>query len=335
MKQTVRLGRIAGIDIGANWSALVIALLLGYGLAATVLPAGAPNRSLGAYVITGIVVAVLFLAGLLGHELAHALVARRHGVGVKRITLWLLGGVSELEGEPPTPRAAFQIAGAGPLASLVIGAVAAAGVAIAEAAGASRLIVVSLGWLAVVNIILAIFNLLPGAPLDGGRVLQAIVWRIRGDRDQAQIAANRAGVVLGILLAAFGVVQVFLAGNLSGLWLVLLGWFLVTAANAETASVRMNRALEGRSVRDIMAADPVAGRDNQTIDSFVSDTAARHPHTSYPVVDDDGRLVGLVRLSDLTRVPESGGPPPPPRGGGGDPPPPPGVRSRPTPTPQA
>jgi len=297
---------VAGIDIGANWSALVIALLLGYGLAFAVLPAGAPNQSRGAYIGVAIVVALLFLAFLLAHELAHALVARRHGVGVKRITLWLLGGVSELESESPTARAELQIAAAGPLASLVLGGIAAAATVAAGAAGASRLIVVALAWLAGVNIILGVFNLLPGAPLDGGRVVRAIVWRITGDRDRAQIAADRAGVALGVVLGALGVLEIVLLRNLGGLWLVLLGWFLISAAHAETAGVRLNRALGGRSVRDIMATQPVVGLDSQSIDAFIADTASRHPHGSYPVVDGEGRLVGVVHLDDLARIPQEG-----------------------------
>lgn len=306
MKQSVRLGRVAGIEIGANWSALVIAVLLGYGLTSTVLPAGAPGQGLVAYLLVAAVVSVLFLLGLLGHELAHALVARRQGVNARRITLWLLGGVSELDDDPPTPRAELLIAAAGPAASLVFGGLAVAGGVLAEVVGASQLIVVALSWLAVVNIFLAIFNLLPGAPLDGGRIVRAVVWRLRGDRDRAQIVANRGGVVLGIVLAGLGVAQALLLGNLSGLWLVLLGWFLVVAANAETAGVRLRRALDGRSVRDIMTTPPAYGVDNQTIDAFLASTAAQHPHTSYPVVDHDGRLVGLVRLSDLARIPPSG-----------------------------
>jgi Zn-dependent protease/CBS domain-containing protein len=306
MRQSLRLGRVAGIEIGAHWSVLVIAVLLGYGLATAVLPAGAPRHGLGAYLLVAIVVSALFLAGLLGHELAHALVAQRRGVGVHRITLWLLGGVSELDDDPPTPRAELLIAAAGPAASLVFGGLAAAAAIAAGGLGVSQLIVVALTWLAVVNLFLAVFNLLPGAPLDGGRIVRAVVWRLRGDRDQAQIAADHAGVALGILLASLGVLQVLVQANLSGVWLILLGWFLVGAANAETAGVRMNRALGGRSVRDIMAPDPVYGVDSQSVEAFVAGTAARRPHATYPVVDIEGRLVGLVRLTDIARIPASG-----------------------------
>src|SRR5690606_35761152 len=182
----------------------------------------------------------------LGHELAHALTARRYGVEARRITLWLLGGVSELDTDAPTPRAEFLIAAAGPAASLVFGGVAAVGTLLAGFAGASPLIVVALTWLAGVNVLLAVFNLLPGAPLDGGRIVRAVMWRLRGDKDRAQIAANRAGVVVGILLAALGGLQILFLNNFGGLWLALIGWFLISAARAETTGVRLRRALDGR-----------------------------------------------------------------------------------------
>jgi Zn-dependent protease/CBS domain-containing protein len=306
VRQSIHLGRVSGIDIGAHWSVLFIAALLGYGLTTAVLPTGAPGRPLVAYILVAIVVAALFLAALLAHELAHALVARRHGVGVRGITLWLLGGVSELDGDPPTPRAAFLIAASGPATSLVIGGVAAGLAALletaAQATGAVQLLIVALAWLAGVNLLLGVFNLLPGAPLDGGRIVHAVVWKLRGDSDRAQIAADHAGVVLGVLIIAVGLFQTIFARNLSGLWLVLLGWFLTTAANAETASVRMNRALDRRRVRDIMATAPVAGHLDERVDTFIAETVLPHPHDSYPVLDDAGRPVGIVYLSDIARI---------------------------------
>jgi Zn-dependent protease/CBS domain-containing protein len=303
MRQSMRVGRVAGIDIGVHWSVLVIAALLAYGLATAVLPAGAPHQTTMAYTVYAMVVAVLFLVGLLAHELAHALVARHYRIRVRRITLWLLGGVSELDSDPPSPRAELLVAAAGPLTSLALGAVAWAATALADAAGAGRLVLVSLAWLAGVNIVLGLFNLLPGAPLDGGRVLRALVWRVRGDRDRAQLTADHAGVALGMILAGLGLFEVLTAANLSGLWLVLLGWFLISASNAETAGTRLHRALDSRTVRDIMAVDPVCGYDYQTIDAFVSGIAVHHPHRSYPVVDLDGRLVGMARLAQLGLIP--------------------------------
>jgi Zn-dependent protease/CBS domain-containing protein len=303
MRQSFRLGRVGGITIGVHWSVLVITALLAFGLATSVLPTAAPGWSGETYTLAALIVTVAFFACLLAHELAHALLARRFGLAVPRITLWLLGGVSELEDEPRTPGTAFLIAAAGPVTSLVLGGLAAAGGMIADALRAPTMVVTCLAWLAGINLILGLFNLLPGAPLDGGRVLHAILWRIRKDRVEAQVAADRAGVVVGFLVAGLGLVELLFVGNLSGLWLVLVAWFLISAANAETAQVRIRAALEGHVVADLMAAEPVAGYDGQTIDVFVAKVAAASRHRVFPVIDLDRRVVGIVHLADLVQVP--------------------------------
>jgi Zn-dependent protease len=290
---------LAGIDLGVHWSVVVIAALLAFGLADGVLPATARGYTTASYVAAGLVLAAAFLICLLAHELAHALLARHYGIGVPRITLWLLGGVSELDGEPPTPGAELVIAAAGPVTSLVIGGAAAVA---AAATGAVGLVGVCLVWLAGVNLILGLFNLLPGAPLDGGRVLHAALWRLRGDRMRAQMAADRAGVVVGLILAAIGLVEILFAANLSGLWLILLAWFLISAANADRVDVGVHSALRGLYVRDIMAPDPVCGYDGQTIDRFVETVAAIARQRAFPVTDLDRVVVGVVHLADLRRV---------------------------------
>jgi Zn-dependent protease len=303
MKQSLRLGRIGGIAIGVHWSVIVITALLAFGLATRVLPAAAPGWSGEAYALAALAVTGAFFACLLAHELAHALLARRFGVAVPRITLWLLGGVSELEEEPRTPGAAFVIAAAGPVTSLALGAAFTAAVLGADALGASTIVATSLAWLAGINLILGVFNLLPGAPLDGGRVLHAILWRIRKNRVAAQVAADRAGVVVGLLLAGLGLVDLLFLGDLSGLWLVLLAWFLISAANAETAQVRIRAALDGHVVADLMAGEPVAGYNGQTVDMFVAKVAASTRHRVFPVIDLDRRVVGIVHLADLVELP--------------------------------
>jgi len=303
MRQSVHLGRIAGINIGAHWTVLFIGALLGYELGAVILPRAAPGHSVVGYGLVAVVVAVLFLAALLAHELAHSLVAHHYRVGVKRITLWLLGGVSELDGETPTPRAEFLVAAAGPLTSLGVGVVAGGGAVLAELAGASRLLVVGLAWLAWVNVILCVFNLLPGAPLDGGRVLRAILWKLRGDRFASQVAADRAGVGLGVALGAVGLVRIIAWRDTTGLWFILLGWFLIATARAEVAVSRMRQSLGSRRVRDIMTTQPVYGVDGQNVESFVVEQAAGRPHRAYPVVDLAGRPVAMVRLSRLLHTP--------------------------------
>lgn len=303
MRQTVRLGRVAGIPVGIHWSVLVIMLLLAQVLAVSVLPAGAPGLSAVVYWAAALVVTALFLLALLAHEMSHALVARRYGVRVRRITLWLLGGVAELDGEAPHARGDLLIALAGPVTSMVCAVGFGVAAAAADAAGGSALAVAALAWLAVVNGVLAVFNLLPGAPLDGGRVLRAALWWIRGDRVAAQRAASFTGVLLGWVLVFAGVSQLLLAGDLSGLWLVLVGWFLTAAARAEDADARLKGALAGVCVGEVMSSPPVYGVASQTIDNFITAVVRHHPYRAFPVLDLDGRLTGIVSLAQLGRVP--------------------------------
>src|SRR5437870_2464722 len=193
MRQTIRLGRVAGVQIGLNGGALVIVVLLAAGLAFGRLPVVDPDRPLLVYLLAGLAAAILFLASILAHELAHATVARANGVQVDAITLWLLGGVAELRGEPRSPRAEFAIAVVGPLMSGLVGLLFGALDFGLAAVGAPRVEVSVAGYLAITNLALAVFNLIPAAPLDGGRVLRAAVWRWTGDRVRASIVASRAG----------------------------------------------------------------------------------------------------------------------------------------------
>ncbi|GAA0815659.1 site-2 protease family protein [Spirilliplanes yamanashiensis] len=303
MRQTIRFGRVAGIPIGVHWSVFVILVLLTEGLAAGVLPDGAPGHGAVAYWVTAAFVAAAFLAALLGHELAHSLAARHYRVGVRQITLWLLGGVSELDGDPPHPRAALVIAGAGPAASLVAAGVFAAGATLAAATGVPALARVALAWLALVNLVLAAFNLLPGAPLDGGRVLAAVVWWIRGDRAQALRAAGTAGTVVGGVLVAAGFAVVLVARNLAGLWWILLGWFLIGAARTETAQAALAGPLARTTVGQAMGSPAVCGYTSQSVSAFVVGVVRHQPHRAYPVLDLDGRVAGTVTVSALLRVP--------------------------------
>jgi CBS domain-containing protein len=160
-----------------------------------------------------------------------------------------------------------------------------------------------LGWLALVNVVLGVFNLLPGAPLDGGRVLRALLWRWRGDREQATMLAAQAGHSLGVLLVLAGLAEVVFLRTWNGLWLALVGWFLLSAANAETAASRYRRLLGRIPVRAVMHPDPACGHPDQSVDDFIATVAARRPHRAFPLRDDAGRPAGLVRLADLGRVP--------------------------------
>ncbi len=210
------------------------------------------------------------------------MVARRNGVDVESIVLWLLGGAAQLRSEPTTPRADFRIAVVGPLTSLVLAVGFGAVGMIASLLGAEGLPIGVLAYLAGTNLLLAIFNLLPAAPLDGGRVLRAALWRWRGDREQASVAAARAGQVFGFVLIGLGLLQVLAAGGIGGLWLALIGWFLVNAATAEEQQARLSSRLSGVRVGDVMSGPPVVADGSLTLDEFIDRLAMTHRFSSYP-----------------------------------------------------
>lgn len=302
MRQSIRLGTIRGIPVGAHWSVLMVLVLLVDSLAVGVLPALAGGHPAADYWLTASWMAATFLLGLVVHELAHAVTAQHYGIRVQSVTLWALGGVSTLDDRPRRPRAELMTAIAGPAASIGFAAMCALAAVPARFAGAG-LTRTAFVWLAVANLGLAIFNLLPGAPLDGGRILVAVLWSIRGDRDAARRTAARAGSILGLLLAGLGVVLVFGYASYAGLWLVLLGWYLSWTARGELAMAEVTEQLSGVRVVDAMSTPAVCGYSGHAITEFVVHTARLCPHRAYPVTDIDGRFAGVVTVARLAAVP--------------------------------
>ncbi len=303
MRETLRLGRIAGIPVGMHWSLLVVFWLITLGLAAGRFPQRFPGYVGGWYWTAAVAAALLFYASLLAHETGHALVARSHGMKVEGITLWLFGGVAKLRSEAVTPQAELQIAGVGPLISIGAAAVFALGAVLTNFIGAPELLVGSLAWLAVINAILAAFNLAPAAPLDGGRILRAWLWARHGDRVRAAVTASRAGRVLGFALTGLGLVDFAAGAGFGGLWFVFLGWFLLSAARAEESQVLLREALQGLTVRDVMTPDPSVVPDWLTVEAFIEEHVFRNRFSAFPVVDIDDDLVGLVTLARVKSVP--------------------------------
>jgi Zn-dependent protease len=254
-------------------------------------------------VVAAIVTAVAYMASLLAHELAHSLVARRNGVQVEGITLWLLGGVSRLQGEFPTPGAELRVAGVGPLTSLVLGGVFTLVAWLLHSSGAGGVAVAALAWLGGINILLAVFNVIPAAPLDGGRLLQAVVWAITKDKLKAAMWAARAGQVLGWALIVVGGYLVLALRDYSWLWFVILGWFLTSAATAENQQAVVQSRLRTVAVREIMTANPVTVPASATVTRFLHDLLPWLRHSAFPVVDDDGHTVGLVTVRRVNAVP--------------------------------
>lgn len=303
MEESFRLGRVAGIPVGINWSVLLIAWLLSWSLASHRFPTSYPGYGTGAYWAAGVIAAVVFLASLLAHELGHAFVARRHGVRVEGITLWLFGNVARLGGEAATPGAELRIAAVGPGVSVGLAGLFGATALALDAFGASALVVGSAVWLATINGILAVFNMVPAAPLDGGRVLRAYLWRRSGNRLQATVAAANAGRFFGFVLIGLGVVEFAAGAGLGGLWFVFLGWFLLNAAKAEQAQALMRDALAGVRVRDVMTPDPTIAADHFSVGEFLEAYVMRYRWSAFPLSGPDGSITGLVTLTHLKAVP--------------------------------
>jgi len=296
---TIRLGRLFGIDIGFNWSLVFIFVLIAWTLATGVLPQDVPGQGAGAYWVAGAAGAIVFYACLLAHELSHALVARRNGMKVAGITLWLFGGVSQLEGEPKSAGAEALIAGVGPLTSFAI-ALIALGMALATSANA--LVSDLLGWLAFVNLALGLFNLVPAFPLDGGRLLSSVFWWRSGSRLRGVHTAVRVGRLFAFLMIAIGLLELFTGAVVDGIWIAFIGWFLLSAGSSEEAGTTIKTLLKSVPVSAAMTSPVVTVPDWLTIGQFLESVAPQHRFTTYPVHDPSGKLTGMVRLSDLIRV---------------------------------
>ncbi|UWP79609.1 site-2 protease family protein [Dactylosporangium fulvum] len=304
MKQNLRLGTIAGIRIGVHWSVLVIMALLVQILALTVVPMAAPRLPGVVPWLLGVAGAVVFLLSLLAHELAHALVARAFGMRVEQVTLWLLGGIAELGQEPPSARADLLTAGAGPAVSALLGAGFGGLAAGLGALHAPAGIVAVCAWLAGINLLVAAFNLLPGAPLDGGRVLRAALWHWRGDRYRAAATAATVGRAIGLGLIFLGLSQVLITRSLSGLWLTVVGWFLISAAAAEATTDRYRALLGQVPVSAAMHTRFACTGPHSSVAEAVASIDMSPGNRVIALRTPEGRPAGLARLTDLARVPE-------------------------------
>jgi Zn-dependent protease/CBS domain-containing protein len=303
MNENLSLGRIAGIHVGLNWSLLVVVALIAWSLATSLLPSATPGQAASAYWAAGVISAIVFLASLLAHELAHSVVALRRGVRVEGITLWLFGGVSRFSSDTSSPGSQALITFVGPLTSLVLGAVF---YLISVAFGGSAhpsLEAATLSWLGYINITLGVFNLVPAFPLDGGRLLQSLIWLRTGDRLRATRIAARIGMGFAYLLIAYGLASFVLAGSLiGGVWSVFLGWFLLGAARSEEAGGLIRQALTGVRVADVMTPNPVQAPDNITVDDALHGYVLASRHSTFPTHDAGGRLSGLLTLAALKNV---------------------------------
>lgn len=303
MKETLRLGQIAGIRIGVNWTVLVIFALVFLGLAAGRFPLAHPGHAPWAYAVAGGVAAVVFFLSLLAHELAHAVVATRSGIRVEGITLWLFGGVAKLLDEARDPGTDLRVAGVGPLVSLVLSAGFALLALAATGLGGEGLVVGVLGWLALINGVLAAFNLVPAAPLDGGRVLRAMLWRRHGDRTRAAVTASRAGRGFGLALIGLGLAVLVAVPGLGGIWFMLIGWFIMNAAGTEEQHARLQASLGGVRIADVMSHPVVTVPEDLPVEDLIEHYVWSSRYSAFPVVDEHERARGLVTLDHIRHLP--------------------------------
>jgi Zn-dependent protease/CBS domain-containing protein len=299
----VPIARIAGIRISADWSVLLIGALLAWGVAGGAVPGQVPGTPIWLAWIVGIIAALLLIASLIAHELGHALLARRHGIAVAGIRLWLFGGIAQMSGDWVSGKTEMLVAAIGPAITLVLSGVFVGSSWLLVQISAPPLVIVVTEWLAAVNLALLVFNLIPAFPLDGGRILRGFLWTRTKNRMTATIAASRAGRFFAVMVVGLGVLDLFFLDPIGGLWLILIGWFLDSAARGEATGEQARHALEGVVVGDVMSKNPVIVPSWITVELLVEQYVMGHQFTSFPTHSIDGRIDGLVTMRGIKQVP--------------------------------
>lgn len=306
MRAQIKLGRIFGVEIGLHYSWFIIALLITLSLAGHFLTNN-PGWSDGLRWGVAIVTAILFFLSIVIHELSHAMVAKLRGLPVKSITLFALGGVAQIEKEAADAKTEFWMGIIGPITSFVIGVIC---LAITIALGwtppefPQRPLPAMLMWLGYINIALAIFNMIPGFPLDGGRVLRGIVWWVTGDAKRATTIAARVGQVIAFAMIIYGVMQFFQGAGFNGLWLVFIGWFLLSASRESYAQMVITEGLRGLRVADVMSRDFPVVDANSNLQTFAEENLTRTGRRFW-VVTLNGEPEGIITPDEVSGVPRN------------------------------
>lgn len=304
MKSSIKLGKVAGIGVGLHYSWFIIAALIAFSLGEQfhqTNPSWGPGRIWGLALFT----AGLFFVTLLLHELSHSLVAQAHGMKVKEITLFALGGVSQIESEPPDAQTEFWMAIAGPAASLLIGfgcLALAAGLGWHLSSAPRTGVTAVLVWLGYINVLLGVFNMIPGYPLDGGRVFRAIIWAVTKNVDRSTRIAARTGQLVAFLFIFYGIWSFFRGAGFNGLWIAFIGWFLMEAARSSYAQMEIAATFQGMRVSDVMSRDCAIVNRRVSLRDLVDNYVLRGGQRCF-AVQDRGHFLGLITLRDIGAIP--------------------------------
>jgi Zn-dependent protease len=300
-RTNIKLFSVFGIPIELNITWFIVFALVAWSLVSLYFPTNYPAYSASAHWVMGVVAALLLFASVVLHELGHSYVAKTHGVPIRRITLFLFGGVSQMTKESADPVTEIKIAAAGPGVSFLLLAIFGAVYVLATRAHVFAAATPVLKYLAYVNGILGVFNLIPGFPLDGGRLLRATIWKATGDLRRSTYVATRIGSIVGIAFIVIGFISVFRGQFVYGLWMVLIGFFLRQAAEASYFQVVTDGALKGMKVHEVMKADVITVTEDLSVRDLVDDYFFKYHYDCFPVAE-DGRLKGLVTLREIKKV---------------------------------
>lgn len=295
--------RLFGFSVYVDLSWIIIAVLITWSLAVGFFPFYYPGFTMTSYWIMGVLGALGLFLSIIFHEMSHSLVSREFGLDIRGITLFIFGGVSEMTEEPADSKTEFYMAVAGPLSSVVLGVVFAGIYRLGSGAQWPPQALAVVGYLAIINFVLAVFNLLPAYPLDGGRVLRSALWKWKGNLKWATRIASRIGAGFGLALILMGVLNIITGSFIGGMWWVLIGLFLRNASQTSYTQLLMQRALSGEPVRNFMKRDPVSVSGTMPIDELVHDYLYRYHYKMFPVQDEAGNLTGCITLDRIKDVP--------------------------------
>jgi Zn-dependent protease len=296
LKGAWKIGTIMGIPIRVHFSWLIVFGLITWLLSSRYFPQVTPDLPFVSYWINGVLAALFLFASVAFHELAHSYVAQKYRLTIESITLFIFGGVAQLKGEPPHPRAEFWIAIAGPLSSFILSAFFFI-LTMTTGGGAKALF----AYLAQINLILGVFNLIPGFPMDGGRVLRSAIWGKKKDYFYATQKASSVGRGIALFLILFGLFSIFTGGP-GGFWLILIGWFLYSAAQASYQQATLQETLSGIKVKDIMVKEIQTIDPSIPLDKAVDEYFLKYGYGGFPVID-NGKFLGILTLKEVKNVP--------------------------------